>query len=52
MCPVCLTTLAWLAIGTTSAGSGTLVMVMNRLRRVDNHDDEHPAIAVKKETAP
>ena len=39
MCPACLTTLAWLAMGTTSAGSAT-VLAMTRLRRVDRNDDK------------
>ena len=46
MCAACLTTLAWLAIGTTSAGSAT-ALAMNRLRRVDSNDDKR---TIKKET--
>ena len=40
MCPACLTTLAWLAVGTTSAGSAT-ALAMNKLRRVDKNEDKH-----------
>ena len=46
MCPACLTTLVWLAMGTTSAGSAT-ALTMNRLRRVDSNDDKR---TIKKET--
>ncbi len=46
MCPACLTTLAWLTIGTTSAGSAT-ALAMNRHRRVDRNDDKR---TIKKET--
>ena len=46
MCPACLTTLAWLAMGTTSAGSAA-TLAMNRLRRVDSNDDKR---TIKKET--
>lgn len=39
MCPACLTTLAWLAMGTTSAGSAT-ALAMSKLCRVDRNDDK------------
>jgi hypothetical protein len=46
MCPACLTTLAWLAMGTTTAGSMT-ALAMNRLRRLDRNNDKR---TIKKET--
>ena len=46
MCPACLTTLAWLAMGTTSAVSAT-ALAMSRLGRVDSKDDKR---TIKKET--
>ena len=46
MCPACLTTLAWLAMGTTSAGGAT-ALALNRLCRADKNDDKRN---IKKET--
>jgi hypothetical protein len=46
MCPACLTTLAWLAMEITSAGSVT-ALAMKKFRGVNRYDGKRD---IKKET--